>query len=534
LDFKAFLEALKNTNPRTRMVALLAVVAIGFAIAIGGWVAGQPNFVLLYSSLDDNARAGVEKALAGGSIRYRVSQPPAPFNVYVDESQYYGAQNLVALSGALKEMPRGIDTSATGASTIFMSSQERAQSVLKRDWQEMERQLETLDFVASAAVATSMPDSSPIGDKKPPTVSVTLGLKNLTELSREQAENVAKLVRFRFGVPAENVVISDQSGNTLFDPTRAQNFGADPHSLLEYASGYDHELAEKVNRQLAAAYGEKKAIVSVTSEWDHDQRTTVSETLSPKGTLVSEKTTKTETPQGGATVSGAGGPAGTSSNLASDQGFGVDNAAQPGANPAAASAPPATSSDVSKTYETARSKTQTVHATPVLERLSVSVLLDESLAAKKDEISSIVQAAVGFSTERKDVIQVGTTTFATDSTAKDSSGEQKPAPSGGMSPMVESLLKRAIEIVSAIAFLFVLFKTLKGAPGARTAAAYAGGGSIELGGAAGAHASADAEPDPELLARARIEELVRTDPRRVGEILSRWAGERRDGARAGK
>ena len=31
--------------------------------------------------------------------------------------------------------------------------------------------------------------------------------------------------------------------------------------------------------------------------------------------------------------------------------------------------------------------------------------------------------------------------------------------------------------------------------------------------------------DPELLARAQIEELVRSDPRRVGEILSRWADE---------
>jgi len=33
------------------------------------------------------------------------------------------------------------------------------------------------------------------------------------------------------------------------------------------------------------------------------------------------------------------------------------------------------------------------------------------------------------------------------------------------------------------------------------------------------------EADPELLARARVEELVKSDPRRVGEILSRWASE---------
>jgi hypothetical protein len=31
--------------------------------------------------------------------------------------------------------------------------------------------------------------------------------------------------------------------------------------------------------------------------------------------------------------------------------------------------------------------------------------------------------------------------------------------------------------------------------------------------------------DPEALARAQIDELIRTDPRRVGEVLSRWAEE---------
>jgi hypothetical protein len=39
------------------------------------------------------------------------------------------------------------------------------------------------------------------------------------------------------------------------------------------------------------------------------------------------------------------------------------------------------------------------------------------------------------------------------------------------------------------------------------------------------------ELDPALLARAQIDELVRSNPRRVGEILSRWASEETAGAR---
>ncbi len=536
MDLKAFFDGIVNASARTKFVALLAVVAVVAAIVIGGLVAGQPNFVMLDSGLDDSARAGVEKAMAGGGIRYKVSQPPAPYIVYVDEPQYYTAQNLIALSGALKEMPKGIDGSASGAASIFLSSQERQQSLLKREWQEMERQLESLDFVANANVTSSIPDSSPIRDKKPPTISVTLALKGLTELSREQSENVSKLVRFRFGVPPENVVISDQSGRTLFDPIRAQGLGTDPQSLLEYASSYDRSLTDRVNRQLALAYGDKKALVNVISEWDHDQRTSVDETISPKGSKVSSKTTKTETPQGSSAPAG-GGPAGTSSNVAQDQGFGVDNAGTP-AEPSAASTAKATSEETETTYENSHTKTQTVHSTPELKHISVSLLLDESLAAKKDEISKIVQAAVGFSDERKDVIEVGTTSFAVES--KDTKDPAKPAPpSGGMSPMVEMLLKRAIEIVSAIAFLFVLLKSLKGAKGAATRSNSAGsfasdGGAPSSSGSSGARGADEAEPDPEMLARARIEELVRTDPRRVGEILSRWASEGRSVARAGK
>jgi hypothetical protein len=76
------------------------------------------------------------------------------------------------------------------------------------------------------------------------------------------------------------------------------------------------------------------------------------------------------------------------------------------------------------------------------------------------------------------------------------------------------LLQRGIEIAAAVAFLFLLFKTLKSAGKAPNA---------------GKPATADgAEMDErqlEMLAKSEIEELVKSDPQRVSTILSRWAAE---------
>jgi flagellar M-ring protein FliF len=513
LDLKQLGTALRGASPRTLWTAIGGAVAIALVCAVGNSIASRPRFVMLYSGLDDHARAGVEKALAESGVRYRVSQPPAPFVVYVDEPELYVAQNKVALSDALQTMPHGIDTTS-GASSIFMSSAERQQSVLKREWQEMERQLRTLEFVAGATVVTSTPDVSPLRTKQPPTVSVTLALRNAAGLSPEQAANVAALVRFRFGVPAENVIITDQNGRTLSDGARVRSGATASDDLIEHGERYDSSLAEKINTQLALAYGKDQALVAITSEWDHDQRTTVAETLEPKGTLVSEEKTDTRTPLDAAPAT-AGGPAGVSSNVASSD----SNAAQ--ANPAPP--PPATdaedrvssSTESRRQYETARTRTQTVHTAPILRRLSVSVVLDEGLAEKKDEIASLVRAAVGFDETRKDVISVSTAPLVATGAAAQTEPPNTEEPSTPLSPAVVELIERSIEIAAAAAFLFVLYKALRGS--------IAAGGKAQAmtGGAEGA----DLAADPALVARVKIEELARNDPRRLGEILSRWADE---------
>src|SRR5690349_6481033 len=110
MDFKQFAAALKDSSPRTRMVAIGGALLVVAALAVSSALASRPHFVLLHTQVDDQARVSVEKALAGAGIRYRISQPPAPYVVDVDEAQFYEAQNAVAIAGAMKGASSGIET----------------------------------------------------------------------------------------------------------------------------------------------------------------------------------------------------------------------------------------------------------------------------------------------------------------------------------------------------------------------------------------------------------------------------------------
>ena len=516
-DLQSLAAEIGKAPLKAKLTAALAALGLLGVLAVAGVVAGKPHFVTLYTSLGDEERVAVEKALAGAQISYRVSQPPGPFVVYVDESSYDEAQIAVALEEGLRHTPLGISTGEGGASAIFMSSGERAQSMLKREWQETEHLLEQLDFVSQAVVTTSMPDSSPLRKREPLSVSVALTLDVPGALSEAEANAVAKLVRYRFGVPPENVIISDQSGRILYDPTREQEEGPDLQRLLEHSAAYDRDLAAKVNEALTLAFGERKALVTLTSEWDHDQSTIVAETLDPETVTLSTEKRASKSPLA---IPGAGGIPGSSSNLASDDGFGTEHAAVPQSGVAAAPAALSETTDEKTTFDAARSRTQTVRTTPKLERLSVSLVIDTSLAEKREEIVELVKAAVGFDAQRQDLIGVSTTAFAVDADAAEP-GEVEEAAPAAPNRTLELLLTRGVEIVAALAFVIVLLKSLKG--GKRAAKAAAGGSALAANGLP--------EPDPALVARAQIEELVRSNPRRVGEILSRWASEETAGAR---
>lgn len=491
-------------------IALFAGVAALVAVfALAGSWASRPSFKLLYSGLDAAHAAAVQNALAGAAVRYEVSQPPAPFFIHVDEAQYYAAQNAVAVSGALETSPEGIQTNGQGASQVFLSASERAQSSLKREWQELEKQLEELDFVQHAHVSTSISETSPLRKSAPMTVAVTLSLRGNPDLSKAQSQTVAKLVRYRFNVPMENVMIADQSGRSLFDGSSSADMGST--ELFDNARRHDEEVAARTNKILDRVFGAGMAYVAVNSEWDYAQTESVKETLDPKKVVSSETTSKSTTPVDGG--SGAGGIAGTGANLTAE--FGTNNAAVPPVTSGESGDKLAQTSESQKNYQIGRETRLDKNSAPKLARMSVSLFLDESQKDRLKDLESSVKASIGFDEKRGDSFSSMVTAFA--SVKRDDKGVPVPAaaPVEPAAPnrMMEMLIQRGIEIAAAVAFLFLLFRTLKGASKAAAETA-----------AKAQEANLD-ERAIQMLAKTEIEELVKTDPALVSSILTRWATE---------
>lgn len=502
-------EKLKGAELGSKAVAILVGLALLGTLGVTAVVSGRKHFELAFSGLSDHEVAEVNKALAEAGLSFEVSQPPSPFSVYVERDERSAAYRAVYGAGALDKPLKGI-LADSGVSSVFQGSEERLQSVRKREWQEMEGMLEVLDFVVSARVRTSSGSTSPLTGKSsaPMGASVTLRLAG-GELGAEQAQTVAQLVSRGLGIEPDRIVISDQAGNQLFDGTEKEAVDQKVGDLLAHRERYDLQATEAANAVLAQTLGPGKARIAVRSEWDYDQSTVRTETSAGKATLVSEHKNTTETPL--ARQAAASNAAGIDSNVASDEGA-------PPVEPAPEEPLVSRTSEEDKEYQPSLKTEERVRFVPTLTRLSVAVFLDESLdAGLAGQLEGAIKAAVGF-VEARDEFQSVRLPFAVEAVPEGAADGATPELPAEPNRMLELLLERGVEIAVSLVFVILLWKSLRGGRSKAQAESAAGG---------------EPEIDAELLARARVEELLSADPEQVGSILSSWAkGEPVAGARS--
>jgi flagellar M-ring protein FliF len=483
-------------------IAVSTAAAVLASVLVARWAA-QPSFELLYTGLDGRELGSVQSALAGANVRYRVSQPPGPFLVHVDAEQFYVAQNAVAIAGALDRAPEGISATVGGAAEMFQSAEERSQSALKREWQELEKQIEQLDFVERARVSTSIPERTALRKAAPLTVAVALTLRGRADVTRAQANTVARLARFRFNVPAKNVLVTDQGGRSLMEDGSGDDEASLAQEIFDQGRRYDAESERKANEALQRVFGPELAHVVVSSSWKQEEIESVKESVDPKSKVVVAETSSKSTTSGGSAPS-SGGPAGTASNIAGEAGS-TSTSESSGGN--------STTNESSKTTLVGRETQLKKSRAPRLERLSVSLFLDDSLKSRQQEVETAVKSAVGFDAQRGDSFASLAAPFA----GVERDGQGKPVVK--KTPVVEApsrwldlLSQRAVEIAAAAALAFVLWRVLRAPKKAQDPDAMRPDG-------------VDEERWTEMLARSRVEDLVRTDPARVAAILSRWVAE---------
>ncbi len=520
LNIGSRMVAASATQKAIAAVVLIAALAIG---GVGSWLARQPHWEVLVSELDDREYARVGEALASSGVRWRSSQPPRPFVVYVASKDRPTALNAIMQSGAMSGSDGGILTSgSSGMGSVFLYSKEREQLTRKKEWQDMEAMLEFQDFIREARVRTSVQGTDLLGRGGEPTASVTLVLQNDSDLSRTQKLTIANLVRLGLGVAPENLVVSDQNGSSLFDGEEETNGSRNGEEWVERAEEEDRRLTEDANQLLEEILGPGMARVMVRSEWDLDQSKQLIDSTDPKErSLTSESKRTSTTPYYG--PPSFGGASGSSGNLNTASEFGVDNQGVVDLTRPTVAAPQPTmgkTSEESAIYAPTRTLSETVRKAPKRVRMSVSLWLDESLADKRETLEQTVRAAVAFDPSRPDQFESALVPFAKSEGVSEPIEETETiAPN----PILELLLTRGVEAVAALFFLIVLALSLRKSKRSFEEGAF----ELEPRGSNGESAARSEEPepeiDPELLALERVRKLVDEEPDKVGALLTAWA-----------
>lgn len=504
--------------------AVAAVVTC--ALAIGGfsiYQAKNPHFEVLVADLDDTMFNRAVAALANAGIRYRTTMPPGPYTVFVESPRKYEALNAIHLSGDFTGPARGIDADVTGTSAMFLGQRERDQRSEKRDWQETELQLEQLVWVSRAFVKVSGSSGSTLlgarrDDRR---ASALVNLRGGLVPDASQRRTLASIVSTSTGVPLCNVTVTDQLGTMLFDG--GDEFGLESQLALERA--WQTSLERRLQALLDQAFGPGLTIVGVNGQWSHVRQESVEETLDPSKKPRSKRTLKVEDSSSEPQL---GGPAGTYANTA-DGASGTSRTGSSGKN---------STNESEESYAFGSKTTHLVAQPHVLEKMSISLIVDESIAEKLEIATRSVKGWATFDELRGDTFEAQTLALA--GLARDDAGKPlPPEPEPTLepaNPLVRQLLEHGIEIAAAVAFLLILMRTLKGASQAARGVRVGGGsgGSEGPGGTATIKLGVDGKPmlsdllgdeeiDLDLLARKHVEELLEKDPEKVSALLSRWA-----------
>jgi len=501
-------------------------VIVTAALAVGGFSLYQsknPHFEVLVSGLDDSGFSRAVSALANAGIRHQTTNPPGPFTVFVESARLYDARNAMHAEGNFTGPLRGIDAEVTGSSAMFLGQRERDQRSEKRDWQETELQLENINWVSRANVKVfGGVTSALMGQRRDDrTVAVTLTLRGGAPPDTSQRRTLANIVASSTGVPLAKVKVSDQNGNMLFDGGEAQN--AD--SLFAIESSWRTDLERSLQAKLDSVFGPGLSIVGVSGTWSHIRQESVEETLEPAKKPRTERTLKVADTS---TASLGGGPAGAIANISEGASTSSERAAVTGN----------TTDEAEKTNVFGSRTTHQIAQPHILQRMSISLVLDESIAANLPQAEKLVKGWASFDLKREDSFEGAA--LALHSVQRDAEGKPIPevqelAPAAP-NPLIGKLLEHGIEIAAAVAFLIVLLRSLKGAKqaarGQRPGSGRAiidpetGTATIKLGTDGKPLLSdllGDEEIDLDLLARKHVEELLEKDPEKVSALLSRWA-----------
>lgn len=523
---------------RTARLAMVGGAVGVFLLLVGlAFWAATPSFEVLYTDLTPADSAQVVARLKEKGIPVRVSGNGSVIEVPAKSKEE------ARLELASQGLPR---SGAPGYTRLEKSSLGMTQAIEQNTLrialeEELQNTIQHLEPVESARVHITLGNDSPFADsKQEATASVVVHLKPQAMLTRQQIQGIVHLISHSVeGLTPERVSIVDGQARPLWDGTQMGEMGTGWVSTRREAERtYAEELRRAIQQQLDEVVGPGKSTVMVRAELNFDKEEVQSQQVQPLGAqgAVLSETSSEERLRGNPPV--PGGPTGIAANRANPLQY-------PAAAPTGGGPGEYTRAERLRNYELNKNVIHSIKAPGRIERLSVAVLIDESVPeATVNSIRHSIETIIGVSpTAPGRQVTCQRIAFDTSHRQKEASEYQRLVQARRM-----ELLWRYLPLffLLAIAFFLVriLMKSIAKPPLPQPLAAITAGGerTLVVGGAESGmvsltHEGEDMEPDggvqsevflppiaedecnPEL---RQVLQLARTRPDQVALLLKTW------------
>ena len=456
--------AVRRSLPMALLIGLIGAAALAWMML------ASPNQKVLFAGLADADKASVTAALQAANITSKIDA--ATGSLTVNEDDYSRARILLAGQGLPKAAPGGyaiLDNLPMGVSRAVEG--ERLRQARET---ELARSIQEIDAVAEARVHLATPEQSVfVRDSAAPSASVIVKLQPGRSLGDAQVSSIINLVASSVpGMKPEGVTIVDQMGGLLTKGANQSALGAASDERVAFQRRIEEKYRAQVVQMLTPLIGAGNFTTEVQADVDLNETQATKESYDKQGVLRVEQGQWTGNGKDGQAPGGIPGALSNTpppaSTLSAPQPTPAPTPA-PGATPVA-STPGATgpvvaaaagavsdalkaSDQYSRAYDLGKEVSVSRTAPGTITRLSVAVLLRDPETGKPrsqleiQQITQLVQTAVGYSQPRGDQVTVISRKFA-GATALD---DKQPWYEAGWLPVV------ARNVTALVIALLVLF-----------------------------------------------------------------------------
>lgn len=381
-----------------RIVIISLVIAAAILIPVLVTWAGTPTYQPAYKGLGEEDASAIVQKMEENGVNYKLESGGT---ILVPSDQVYRVRLQMAGAGLPKTGSVGFEL--FNQNTLGMTEFTQKVNYQRALEGELERTIGSLDGIDAVRVHLVTPEKTLLVEEQDPTTaSVTVKMRIGRALDQAQVRSITHLVASSVqGMRAENVVVVDTDGNMLsVSGTQGADSAAaavqsDSQRAAESAAAAD--VRKRVQTMLDRSLGPNKAIVQAAVTMDWSQKEVTSNTYDPTPAAVrsSQKINEAYNTNGDPN----GGVPGSASNL-------------PTPVPQVTGTPAGTyytRNEETINYEISQVQSKEIITPGQVERISVSVMVDESVVATPQQLEKIqaaVAAAAGITQARGDTVVV--------------------------------------------------------------------------------------------------------------------------------